>query len=236
MRTDLVKGMGRWLRDAADLFVPRRCSACDRPLMATEPALCLPCVMDLPHTGMHLQEGNRVERLFQGKVPVEAAAALLRFDRGGRAQRMLHRLKYQGDQAVGLALGRWMGEALRSSPRFTTVDHVMAVPLHPARMRQRGYNQSQVLVDGIREVWPLPEPNKGLLRVVPTSSQTRKGRLDRWNNVKGAFEPGDARELTGAHVLLVDDVITTGATLEGCIHALRVVPGLRVSVCTAATA
>ncbi len=236
MAAQATTGMGRWLLDAADLFLPRCCSACDRPLMAHEKAVCLPCMHDLPRTGMHLQAGNRMERLFHGKVVVEAAAALLQFNRRGRVQRMLHRLKYQGDQAVGLELGRWMAEALRSSPRFATVDHVLAVPLHPGRLRQRGYNQSQVLVDGFRELWPLCLPDQGLMRVVRTTTQTRKGRWERWTNVKEAFELGDTRPLAGAHVLLIDDVVTTGATLEGCIRTLLRVPDLRVSVCTAATA
>jgi ComF family protein len=236
MAQPTTMGIGQWLLDAAELFLPRRCSACDRPLMTHEKAVCLPCVLDLPRTGMHLQADNRVERLFHGKVVVEAAAALLQFNRRGRTQRMLHRLKYQGDRAVGLELGRWMAEALRTSPRFATVDHVLAVPLHPDRLRERGYNQSQVLVDGFREQWPLRTPDQGLMRVVRTGSQTRKGRWERWTNVKEAFELGEARSLAGVHVLLVDDVITTGATLEGCIRALLRVPDLRVSVCTAATA
>ena len=167
---------------------------------------------------------------------MEAAAALLQFNRSGKVQRILHRLKYTGDRTVGLELGRMMAQTLQASERFRGLDTILAVPLHPSRLRQRGFNQSQVLVDGFREVWPLRPLQDGLMRVLRTSTQTRKGRWDRWTNVKEAFELASPSALAGAHVLVVDDVVTTGATLEGCIRALTLAPGLRVSVCTAATA
>lgn len=125
---------------------------------------------------------------------------------------------------------------LMTSARFDTVDLLMAVPLHPRKERQRGYNQSQVLVEGMRQAWPLATADRSLMRIVRTTTQTRKGRLDRWRNVKEAFEVGDPGALAGRHVLLVDDVVTTGATLEGCIAALSAVPDLRISVCTVACA
>lgn len=225
-----------WLGDVVELFLPRRCAACDRPLIRKEASICLGCLQDMPFLLMHQEPGNRVERLFWGKVQVEAAAALLQFNRSGKVQRILHRLKYMGDRPVGLELGRQMAVMLRSSERFRTLDTIAAVPLHPSRQRERGYNQSQVIVDGFLEVWPLRTVQQGLMRVNRTSTQTRKGRLDRWTNVKEAFELASPKSLVGAHLLLVDDVVTTGATLEGCIRALQDVPGLRVSVCTAATA
>ncbi|MCB9193454.1 MAG: ComF family protein [Flavobacteriales bacterium] len=204
--------------------------------MRNEESLCLRCLSDLPRTYWHADPGNPVEQLFWGKVELHAASSFLRFMRHGRVQRILHQLKYRGDQAVGLQLGRLMAEDLFACDRFASVDAIVAVPLHRAKLRKRGYNQSQVLVDGMCSVHPLEQLGGDLLRVVRTTSQTRKGRWDRWTNVKEAFELGDVRAFHGRHVLLVDDVVTTGATLEGCIRTLRQAEDLRISVYTAASA
>ncbi|MFT3884593.1 MAG: phosphoribosyltransferase family protein [Flavobacteriales bacterium] len=227
---------GSLVHDVIGLFFPRRCSACDQALMIFEHSICFACVSDLPRTRFHDDPRNKVELLFGGRVKLEAASAFLQFTPGGMVQRMLHRLKYRGDREVGLELGRRMAEDVMASPRFSTVDTVMAVPLHPRKQRQRGYNQSQVLVDGLRTAWPLRKGGDGLLRTVRTSTQTKRGRMDRWTNVGGAFDLADQEPLRDAHVLLVDDVITTGATLEACIQALQRVPGTRVSVLTCACA
>ena len=179
---------------------------------------------------------NAVSSLFKGRVPLTAAGALLRFDRSGKVQRILHHLKYKGDEGAGLALGRLMGQELKKSDRFAGVDTLMAVPLHASKERARGFNQSQVIVNGILEEWPLRIVHQELMRVTRTPSQTHKGRLDRWQNVKEAFQLAGAETLMGAHVLLVDDVVTTGATLESCVRTLLGVPEVRVSVCAAACA
>lgn len=222
--------------DFVGLFLPRRCSACDGPLMRFEEALCLGCAEELPRTRFHDDEQNRVERLFQGKLRVEAASAFLHFSTDGMVQRMLHRLKYRGDDAVGKELGRRMARDLMGSRRFADVDVAIAVPLHPKKLHQRGYNQAQLLVDGMREEWPLKNVDDRLLRIVSTSTQTRRGRLDRWQNVRTAFAVENEEALTNAHVLLVDDVITTGATIEACARALESVPGVRISVFACACA
>jgi predicted amidophosphoribosyltransferase len=129
-----------------------------------------------------------------------------------------------------------MAREAMGSRRFSDVDTVIAVPLHSSKLRQRGFNQAQVLVDGMREVWPLMDPGRELLRVVSTRTQTKKGRLERWANVKQAFQLEHTEALRGRHVLLVDDVVTTGATIEACALALAPVPGLRISVFTGACA
>ena len=179
---------------------------------------------------------NPVAQLFWGRVPLEAAGALLRFNTGGKVQHMLHRLKYKGDRHVGMGMGRLMGEEAQASPLFSSVDTVMAVPLHPRKERARGFNQAQVLADGLRQTWPLKPAGNELLRVLHTSSQTKRSRMDRWQNVQQAFAIGRTKTLDNAHVLLVDDVVTTGATLESCARALLEVPGVKVSVLTAAFA
>jgi ComF family protein len=225
-----------WLADLSALFVPRRCAACDDTLMRFEEVLCLPCLRDLPLNRFHDDAMNRVERLFHGKLELHAASALLAFSPGGKVQRVLHRLKYNGDLETGHFLGRLMGEAMQASPRFADADLLLPVPLHPAKERARGYNQSAVLIEGIRQRWPAPQASSKLIRLVHTASQTRRGRLERWQNVKAAFHLPDPAALSGRHVVLIDDVVTTGATLEGCALALREVPGLRLSVFTAASA
>lgn len=224
-----------WL-DLAGLFLPRRCSACDRPLHGHEHALCLDCVEELPRLRGHDDPDNRVEQIFRGRVRLHAASAFLQYTKGGMVQDMIHGLKYKGDTAVGEELGRRMALEVMRSRRFADVDAILAVPLHRKRLRQRGYNQAQVLVDGMLEEWPLQKVGVDLLRVVNTSTQTKRGRLARWGNVKAAFHLSDPEALRGKHVLLVDDVVTTGATLEGCALALADVPGIRISVLTCACA
>ncbi len=228
--------IARAFRDLAGLFLPRRCGGCDQGLRHFERCLCTFCEDDLPRTRFHDDPNNQVEELFRGKVQLQAASAFLHFNPTGMVQHMLHRIKYQHDRQLGLELGRWMAEDLRTSKRFDTVDLLLPVPLHPRKEHMRGYNQSQVLVDGMRERWPIEHIGKGLVRVVRTPSQTRRNRLDRWLNVKEAFQLPDPEKLRGRHVLIVDDVVTTGATLEGCVLALGAVPGIRVSVYTAACA
>lgn len=224
------------VRDVAALFLPRCCAGCDRPLMRSERAICLACTADLPRTQELGDPLGPVERVFHGRLRLVAAGAFLQFRPGGTVQRMLHRLKYNGDEEVGLELGRHMAEDALRSGRFATVDAFLAVPLHRRKQRQRGYNQSQVLVEGMRERWPLPSLHTELVRRVHTGSQTRRGRMDRWLNVKEAFALRDPDRLRNKHVLIVDDVVTTGATIEGCARLLENVAGVRISVLTCAGA
>jgi ComF family protein len=228
--------LGRWLLDLAGLFMPPLCSACDGGLMPFERALCLGCLRDLPLARFTVMPDNPVAKRFWGKVPLQDASALLHFVPGGRVQHILHRLKYKGDRRVGLLLGRLMAEDILASGRFCTVDAILPVPLHPRKERRRGYNQSAVLAQGMREVWHVPVWTDVLVREVRTATQTRRGRLERWRNVRTAFATPRPDVLRDRHVLLVDDVVTTGATLEACAAVLAEVPGTRVSVYTAAYA
>ena len=222
--------------DLVGLFLPRRCAACDNGLLRHEESLCLGCTEELPRTRFHSDPQNKVEQLFWGRIPLSAASSFLQFTRGGMVQHMLHRLKYNGDRDIGMTLGRLMAEEVMQCPRFADVRIALPVPLHPRKERQRGFNQSQVLVDGMREVWPLKNLDRELLRVVSTSTQTKRGRMERWGNVKEAFQLAHPEALHDEHVLLVDDVITTGATIESCAIALMHVPGIRISVFSCACA
>lgn len=225
-----------WAEDLLGLFLPRCCAGCDRPLMRAEERLCLHCLNDLPRTRFHDQEDNKVDMLFWGKVPLQAASAFLHFSHRGRVQRMLHQLKYKSDRALGRQLGHLMALDLMASQRFSSVDALAAVPLHPAKERQRGYNQSCLLTEGMAQTWGIAVMDGHLRRSTRTTTQTRKGRWDRWMNVGSAFEVHRAEALRGRHVLLVDDVITTGSTLEACAAELLKVPDVRISVFAAACA
>jgi competence protein ComFC len=225
-----------WAGDVAGLLFPRRCSACDSALYRHEKILCTACRADLPLARFHDDPLNRIEQLFQGRIQLTAASAFLLFNRAGMVQRLLHRLKYKGDLDLGIHLGCMMAEDIKTAERFKDVDALMAVPLHSSREHRRGYNQSQVIVEGMSRILKLPCIKHGLKRISGTRSQTRKGRLSRWTHVKDAFEVVNETPLREKHVLLVDDVVTTGATVEGCAKAMSQVPGLRLSLYAAACA
>ncbi len=201
-----------------------------------EPIICTHCTEDLPLARFHDDPQNRVEQLFFGKATIHAASAYLLFNRSGVVQRMLHRLKYKGDLDLGIELGRMMARDLKDSIRFSDVDALLPVPLHQQKEHKRGYNQSQVLVNGMMDVLQVPCVNDLLVRRERTSSQTKRGRLARWHNVKEAFHLKNVESLRGRHVLLVDDVVTTGATIESCALALAAVPDVKISLYTAAVA
>ncbi len=227
---------GSLLHDLAGLFLPRCCAGCDQALLKHEYSICTDCVEDLPRLRGHDDPMNKVELVFRGRAQLHAASAFLQFTKDGMVQHLLHRLKYKGERSVGLELGLRMANDVMGSPRFADVDTLIAVPLHRKKEQQRGYNQAQVLVEGMHKAWPLVRREAGLLRVVHTSTQTRRGRQARWANVESAFHPSDPEAVRGCHVLLVDDVVTTGATLLGCIRALADVPGIRISVLACACA
>ncbi|MDQ3100047.1 MAG: ComF family protein [Bacteroidota bacterium] len=184
----------------------------------------------------HDDPRNRVEQLFFGRIPLHAASSYLLFNRSGVVQRMLHRLKYKHDLDLGIELGCMMANDLKGSERFQNIDGLLAVPIHKRKEHQRGYNQSQVLVDGMKKVLDLPSVHGSLVRIEGTSSQTKLGRLARWKNVKDAFWVKDPEKLRDKHIMLIDDVVTTGATIESCALALNEVPGIRISLYTAACA
>lgn len=171
-----------------------------------------------------------MERLFYGRLKLEAAAAHFYFTKRSLVQTLIHELKYRGNRHLGIFLGELMGHALLKAGRFQDIDLLVALPLHRSRQRKRGYNQAAVLIEGIATAMNLPFLEHVLERRRATRTQTRKGRVDRWLNMQGVFHVRDPAALEGKHVLLVDDVITTGATLEACGRALLEVPGLRLSI------
>jgi ComF family protein len=216
--------------DFASLFFPKLCAACNHSLVRNEHFLCTTCRMKLPFTNYHLTPDNEVAKAFWGRVQVENATALLHFHKKGIAQALLHKLKYKGRKEIGIELGKLAGYQLRDSLFFKEIDIIVPVPLHKARKRKRGYNQSECLAIGISEIIGKPVDSSSLIRVLNNSTQTRKHRYERWENAQGLFELRSPKNFEGKHILLVDDVITTGATLEACVQSVIEASNAKVSV------
>jgi len=222
--------------DFISLLFPRICAACGNSLWKQEETVCLSCEFHLPRTNFHLSLENLVSRLFWGRVNLESAAAYLYFNKGTKVQRLIHQLKYKGRRDIGIYFGRQYGQHLRYSPFFQTVQLIVPVPLHTKKLMQRGYNQSEQFAIGLGESMKIPVDPDAICRRKETETQTKKSRFRRWQNVADVFEVKDPGSLAMKHVLLVDDVITTGATLESCIRALSSIHGIRISVATIAVA
>jgi ComF family protein len=222
--------------DFISLLFPKICASCGNSLWKHEETVCLSCEFHLPRTNFHLSLENPVSRLFWGRVNLESAAAHLYFNKGNRVQRLIHQLKYKGRKDIGIYLGRQYGYHLVNSPFFRTVQLIVPVPLHPKKLRQRGFNQSEQIAIGLGDSMRVPVDPVALFRRKETETQTKKSRFRRWQNVAEVFEVKNPGSLEMKHVLLVDDVITTGATLEACIRVLLPIHGIRISVAAIAVA
>jgi ComF family protein len=198
--------------------------------------ICTPCKVTLPETNFHLEKENEFTNRFWGRVELESGAALYHFTKSSRVQELLHNLKYKGKKQVGISLGRRYGYALSHSPLFMEAEIIVPVPLHPKKQYLRGYNQSEMFAQGLSESMSIPYLKNGLIRLVHSQSQTKKSRLGRLENLEGVFALGKAKMLAGRHILLVDDVLTTGSTLEACALELLKIPGAKVSMATIAMA
>jgi len=204
------------LEDFLALFYPRVCVACHASLIKGEDVLCTRCLVQLPKTAYHRYEENPVRNRLAGRLPLHFASAFLKFRKGGLVQSLLHELKYNNRPEIGVRMGHLYGIELLESGMGSDLDVIIPVPLHASRMRKRGYNQSAKFAEGLSEALQVSWEESISLRLAATNTQTRKGRADRWSNVKDAFSVAAIDRVAGKRVLLVDDVITTGATLEAC--------------------
>jgi ComF family protein len=211
---------------------PHICDGCGSDLLNIQSNLCIRCVSSLPETNFEMHSNNPVEKVFWGRLPVASASAHLYFTKESLVQRLMHLLKYRGNQEIGLQLGRIMGNGLKSSNRFHQIDVLIPLPLFPSKERKRGYNQAKVLCDGIAEVLGLPVLSTVITRPQHTETQTKKGRIERWKNIEGKFHLCEPSLIRHKHLLLVDDVITTGATLEACGNELLTAGNIKLSIAT----
>ena len=224
--------------DLLSLFYPQVCHACGEKLLkkGLEEVICLRCQYHLPKTGFHLLADNPVTQKFWGRVNVQHGTAMYYFTKEGRVQTLVHKLKYQDKPEVGIKLGQMTGTMLATSELYSDIDLIVPVPLHPKKLRLRGYNQASMFAQGISETFGKPWTEEAVRRGVHTETQTRKNRFERFLNVEYAFLPGDTATFQNKHILLVDDVLTTGSTIESCANILLTIPGVRVSVACIAVA
>jgi ComF family protein len=198
--------------------------------MRNEELICTECYVTIPRTNFHKVLNNPVEQLFWGRCMIEKAAAFSFYTKGSRIRKLLHNLKYNGIREIGYEIGRIYASSLRDSGFFEDIDLIIPVPLHTSKQRRRGFNQSEYISSGISEIAGIPVDTKSLKRISVSDTQTRKSRYERWVNVEGIFEVAYPELIRRKHILLVDDVITTGSTIESCASELLKIEDVKVSV------
>lgn len=213
------------------LLFPHICSGCGSDLLSKESLLCIRCLEAMPETNFELHAGNPVEKKFWGRLPLQTATAQYYFTRESLMQHLMHQFKYKRNKELGAQLGKMMGESLKRSGRFAT-DAIIPLPLFAAKEKRRGFNQATILCDGIAESLGVPVLKDVVIRSHHTDTQTKKGRVERWQNMEGKFILNKPEAIKNKNVLLVDDVVTTGATLEACGSALLQAENVKLSIAT----
>jgi len=223
------------IQDITDIFFPRICCGCENLLAHREKLICTECLYKLPRTGFWKEEDNNVAKMFWGRVPFKNASSFLYFQKGSQLQNIMHKFKYRNQKEIGYELGKLFGSHLLST-NYSSVDIIVPVPLHNSKFRKRGYNQSEWIVRGMSEILKIPYEISALERVKANDSQTRKTRYERWENVENIFNLVSPETFKNKHVMIIDDILTTGATIEACATAILNVPGVKLSVATLAVA
>lgn len=224
------------LEDFIALFYPDICVICEENMLKEEECICTLCLYKIPKTDCFKHKENLVSKLFWGRVQLQDAAALYPFKKESSMQKLIHELKYEGGKSTGVFLGKQLGYAIQESPNFCDIDYIIPIPLHPKKEKLRGYNQSKYIAKGIQEVLKVKVNAHSLIRTENTDSQTRKKRFSRWENMMNSFALRRSNKLKNTHILLIDDVVTTGATLEACAQKLLEIEGVKVSIATIAVA
>lgn len=219
-----------FLKNVFDIFFPKVCLSCSDILATNEVALCVTCRHDLPLTNFSFETNNLVEKAFYGMYPIINGTALFYFYKQGTVQKLIHNLKYKGQQQVGTFIGNWLGEEMLESKRFENLDYIVPVPLHKNKQIKRGYNQVTTFGKSLSKKLNIPFKEDILVRVSYTKTQTKKIRLDRWKNVQELFYVPEPNKTNNKHILLIDDVITTGATLEACCNAFKNSTDIKISI------
>lgn len=224
------------LKSLINVFFPQICYACHTHLNDFEQDICTHCRHNLPVTNFHFNQDDSVLKIFHGRVTIENATALLRFEKKGKVQQLIHGLKYKGQERIGVFLGAWLGEELKSVKAYQAIDLVIPVPLHKKKLKKRGYNQVAKFAQQIAESLNAQYVDDVLLKVTNTDSQTLKNRFARWTNNNELFTLKNKNSIANKHILLVDDLITTGATMEACINVLNQAYNVKISIAAMAIA
>jgi ComF family protein len=230
----LTETFKKTVYDFLHIFYPHNCIGCGSDALQPDQLLCSGCFQELPFTYFENSAVNPIEKTFRGRVNIEHAAAVLFFTKHSVVQKLMFELKYRNHQQAGIFLGRLMGNALNYSPLFNKVDLLIPMPLNEKRLKQRGYNQADVLIEGIQERIPIPSSRTSVIRSMYTETQTHKDRTTRWQSMQSAFAVAEPETLRNKHILIVDDVITTGATIEAMINCIRGEVDCNISVMAAA--
>lgn len=217
-------------RDFSHLFYPRLCLLCEKPLIENEQVLCLHCLCELPRTNYHTRSDHPILKLYAGIPQLKNAAGFLLYEKEGCVQSLIHSFKYHNNKKLAVFLGRLASSELQQTGLFEGVDLLVPVPLHPKKERKRGYNQSEQIAHGIASVYDRPILSNILYRKTHTTTQTSKSRYERHLNVENIFALRETESFANKHILLIDDVITTGATSLACIEALSAVPDIRITL------
>lgn len=220
------------LNELSNLFFPECCPVCSIRLLPSEQGVCLQCLHALPKTNNFMEPDNLAETLLAGRFPFERAATFCVYSRGGVLQPLIHQLKYNNKKEIGVLLGKLFGKDLIGSEFILPIDLIVPVPLHPQKQKERGFNQAETIAYGLSEVTSIPVSSGNLVRAIFNPTQTQRTKTQRWENVKGIFDLLHPSLYAGKHILLIDDIITTGSTLEACAHALLKSPGIKISVAT----
>lgn len=222
--------------DLINLFFPHVCLACKNLMVTHEIYVCTTCRHNLPVTNYHFDNNDAVQKVLYGRVNLENATALLHFSKKGIVQELLHNLKYRGHESIGLFLGKWLGAELSEIENYSNIDVVVPVPLHKSKLRKRGYNQVTKFGEEIAKALNVEYNATVLQKIKATKTQVFKDRMKRWVDNKTVFTITENQSLQGKHILLVDDIITTGATMETCANALLQIKDIKLSITTMAIA
>ncbi len=221
-------------QDVLHLFFPKICITCDIKLLQPEKIICTLCRHDLPIICYTNYENNKITKAFYGRIPIEKATSFLFYRKEGKTKKLIHALKYKGNQEVGNFIGDWFGGILKDSSEFKDIDCIIPVPLHPKKQRKRGYNQLTTFGLRLSEHLTKPYLEDVLIRTSASKTQTFKQRFERFSNNSTKFSVPDPSIIKNKHILLVDDVITTGATLESCCKELLNSESIKISIVTMA--
>ena len=224
------------MKNLLNLFFPKVCVACNNVLSDNEVVLCTSCRHHLPVTNFHFDNAEDVKKVLYGRVKLENASALLHFSKKGIVQQILHNLKYRGHEDIGAFFGEWFGAELATLDHYKNIDVVLPVPLYKSKLRKRGYNQVTKFGEAIAKALNADYNDAVLIKTKSTKTQVFKGRLKRWNDDGALFDISENKSLVGKHILLVDDIITTGATVEACATVLLKIDNIKLSLATMAIA